>query len=131
MAGVEVKFSISGIDQVTQALERIEAAALDELRAATPAEASALLQRAQQTVPRLSGELAASAEIATGTDGSAVTEAAVGYTDGKAAAVHEGVHHGHHVPGTRGFKWLERAHDEGADESLERIAERLRGVLGG
>jgi hypothetical protein len=94
-----------------------------------PEEARDLLSAASTSVPRQSGELAASAVVST-EKGSAGFRAAAAYTDHKAAAVHEGVHHGRFVEGTRGFKWLEHTLHAFEPGFVQSVAEKLKKAVG-
>ena len=88
------------------------------------------LAAAQVTVPRKSGTLAASAGVSSEVGDHRVT-AVVAYKDVKAAAVHEGIHHGHKVNGTRGFKWLEHSFKLAKPKMLDGIVKALRALTGG
>lgn len=131
-AGIDVLMKVEGGEQLRRALKRQEQRFIDEMAKAIPEEAAALMASANATAPRKSGALVASAVVSSALQpkrGS--VKAAAAYTDEKAAAVHEGVHWGAHIENTRGFKWFERALNRFEPGFLERIAARLKRLVGG
>jgi hypothetical protein len=131
-SGLNVLMKVEGGDELRKALKKHEAAFLAEMAEALPVEAQALMAAANATAPRASGTLIASSSVS-----SVVQEkkgrvrAAAAYTDEKAAAVHEGLHWGVHIEGTRGFKWFERALNGFEGGFVDRIVSRLRRLVGG
>jgi hypothetical protein len=130
--GIDVLMAMEGGAELRRALKKHEAEFLREMAEALPNEAQQLMAAANSLAPRASGALASSASVS-----SVVQEkrgrvrAVAAYTDEKAAAVHEGVHWGERIEGTRGFKWLERALNAFEGGFAQRIAERLKRLVGG
>lgn len=127
---VRLLASIEGGEELRKALKKHEARFLAEMRAALPDEGAKVMAVAQAEAPRGTGTLAASAAISK-SNSRTKTRVAVGFLDEKAAAVHEGVHWGHFVEGTRGFKWFERAWLRMESGIVDRIVQRLRRIVGG
>lgn len=121
---------VSGGPALVSALKRKQGQFLKTMQTELPAAGQATLAAAQQVVPRKVGELAASAVVSSEVKDNAV-RVAVAYTDKKAAAVHEGVHHGHHVEGTHGFKWLEHSFKLEKPKLLADIVKSLKALTGG
>jgi hypothetical protein len=131
-ARVNVLMKVEGGDALRRALQKKAAEVAREMELALPQEGEALRRQGDATVPRATGELAASSSVTSAVlkRGTRV-KVAVAYLDEKAAAVHEGVHFGRKVKGTRGFKWLERAMQRFEAGFVERIVARLRRLVGG
>ena len=121
---------LEGGEQLRRALLKKQGEFLEEMARALPEEANALASAAQATVPRASGELASS-QVVTSDVKPGRVKAVVAYTDEKAAAVHEGVHGRTHHQDTRGFKWFEKVLHAFEGGFAERIAARLRRIVGG
>ena len=121
---------VSGGPALVSALKRKQGEFLKTMETALPAAGETTLAAAQQVVPRKVGTLAASGVVSSEVKDHNV-KVAVAYTDIKAAAVHEGVHHGHHVKGTRGFKWLERSFKLEKPKLLADIVKSLKALTGG
>ncbi len=122
---------VKGGDELRRALKArmgLFMAAMDKI---LPEEAQLLRQAADAKAPALSGELRSSSEVSSEKTRTQGTRAAVAYLDEKAAAVHEGIHYGHHLKGTKGFKWLENATNEFQTGFVQRVAAKLRAVIGG
>lgn len=121
---------VEGGEQLRRALKGKERQFLEEMAAALPEEGQKLMSAAVAAAPRLSGELASSSSVtsAKAKRGSRVKVAAA-FLSEKAAAVHEGVHWGRHIKGTRGFKWYERVLNAFEGGFVERIASRLRKLV--
>lgn len=130
--GIDVVMRIEGGAELRRALKKHEAAFLREMAVALPVEAQQLMDTGNALAPRASGTLASSASVS-----SVVQEkrgrvrAVAAYTDEKAAAVHEGVHWGERIEGTRGFKFFERALNAFEGGFAQRIAARLKRLVGG
>lgn len=129
---VNVLMAVEGGDALRKALQRKSAEVAREMEIALPQEGAALMAQANAIAPKATGELVASSSVT-----SAVTRkgqrvrVAAAYLDEKAAAVHEGVHWGKKIQGTRGFKWFERALNAFTPGFIERIVARLRKLVGG
>lgn len=120
---------IEGGPELIKALKKI---APEFLRVATEAiqrEGVTIESAAQLTVPRGTGALAASCVVSHQT-GAKRSSTAVAYTLDRAAAVHEGVHWGHHHQ-TKGMKWFERAFYALKPQALARIVADLKRLVGG
>ena len=133
MAGkVNVFMSVEGGDVLRRALQKKAAEVAREMELALPQEGAALMAQANALAPRASGELVASSSVTSAVTGKgSKVRVAVAYTDEKAAAVHEGLHHNRKVEGTRGFKWFERAMNAFTPGFIERVVARLRRLVGG
>lgn len=127
-ARVEVLSTIEGGEELRRALRKVREEFMAECRQAIPEEAQALMAQAQAAAPRGSGTLAASAEVSKTKGG---MKAAAAFLDEKAAAVHEGIHWGHRIEGTQGFKWYERILAGFEAGFVSRMAARLRRLVGG
>ena len=128
--GVNMLMKLEGGEALRKALQRQEEAFLRELADTLPAEGQALMGAANAAAPRVSGTLVASSSVTSVVQKGRVRVAAA-YLDEKAAAVHEGVHWGHHIEGTPHFKWYERVLNGFEGGFLERIASRLKRLVGG
>lgn len=127
---VNVLASIEGGEELRRALKKHEARFLEVMREALPEEAEKVKSVATVEAPRGTGTLASSAALVK-SNGRTKVRVAVGFLDEKAAAVHEGIHWGHFVEGTTGFKWFEKAFARMQGGILERIVQRLRRIAGG
>lgn len=123
-----VLLQVKGVEELIRKLRWHKRAFIGELAQALPEEAKRLEAAAQQGVPRASGRLASSVAVVSEVQSNAV-HVAVGYTDPKAAAVHEGIHWRRRVKDVHGFKWLERALNAFEQGFAERIAARLRRLV--
>lgn len=125
-----IVMKVEGGEQLRKALQAKEREFLEEMAATLPEEGQKLMSAAAAAAPRASGELAGSASVtmAKTRKGSRIRVAAA-FLDEKAAAVHEGVHWGHHIEGTRGFKWYERVFHSFEGGFVERIAAKLRRLV--
>lgn len=131
-AKVNVLMSVEGGDELRRALQRKAEEVARELAVALPQEGTALMAEANALAPRSSGELVSSSSVTTAVTGKGKkVRVAASYLDEKAAAVHEGVHWGKKIQGTRGFKWFERALNAFTPGFIERIVARLRRLVGG
>lgn len=129
MAGV---LDIKGMAQLRRAVKKQPARFLAEMAVALPAEAQTLMAQATAVAPRSSGELAASASVTSVVQArKGRVRVAAAYLDDKAAAVHEGVHWGAHVEGTRGFKFFERTLNSFEGGFASRIVSRLKRLVRG
>jgi len=128
MARVNILMSLEGADELKRKLRKLEPQFLDAMKQELPREGESLRSAAQSLAPVAGGELRSSAVVATKVSKTRVA-VLVGYTDEKAAAVHEGIHWGRFHPGTKGYKWLERALNTFAAGFTNRIAGVLRGVV--
>lgn len=129
---VNVLMSVEGGDALRKALQKKSAEVAREMSLALPQEGAALMAQANAIAPKATGELVASSSVTSAVTrkGTKVAVAAA-YLDEKAAAVHEGVHWGKKIQGTRGFKWFERAFRAFQSAAIERIVARLRRLVGG
>jgi hypothetical protein len=127
-----ITMKIVGGEELRRALLKKEAQFLAEMAQALPVEAQALTSQAAAAAPRASGQLAASAMASSAVlkKGQRI-KAAAAILDDKAAAVHEGLHWRKKVEGTKGFKWFERVFRAFEPGFVDRIAARLRRVVGG
>lgn len=129
---VVMALEVKGLEQLKRELRKQKRAFFQEMAAALPVEAEKLMSQANTAAPRASGELVSSANVSVVLQESkGRVRVAAAYLDEKAAAVHEGVHWGGKVEGTRGFKWYERAFNAFEVGFIERIAQRLRRLTGG
>lgn len=119
---------IEGGEKLMAALNKKKDEFLQAMVDEIPNEANQLLAAAQVGVPSKSGTLAASAVVSTEVTKTRV-ESAVAYTDPKAAAVHEGIHWRHKF-NTAHRKWFERAFHAFESGFIERVAEKLRKLVG-
>jgi len=132
MARIDVFMKLEGAKELKRALRKQEKLFFAEMAQALPEEGQTLMSSANAAAPTKSGALKASAQVS-----SVVQEkrgrvrVAAAYVDEKAAAVHEGIHWGAKVEGTKGFKWYERALNGFEAGFVERIAARLRRLVGG
>lgn len=131
--GVNVLMRLEGGAQLRRALKRQEQRFLAELATALPEEGTSLMASANAAAPRASGTLAASSSVTHVVQAKkGRVRVAVAYLDEKAAAVHEGIHWGRKTAQqTKGFKWFERALGAFEPGFVERIAGRLRRLVGG
>lgn len=130
--GVNVLMRVEGGAQLKRALKKKREEFLREMAAALPDEGQALMAQANVAAPRASGTLVGSSSVTTVEQrAKGRVRVAAAYLDPKAAAVHEGLHWGRHVPGTKGFKWYERTLAAFEGGFVERIAARLRRLVGG
>lgn len=131
MARTDFFMRVEGGEALRRALRRKSADFLKEMAEALPAEGQALMGSADALAPRKSGTLAGSSSVTTVVqEKKGRVRVAAAYLDEKAAAVHEGLHWNRRVEGTRGFKWFERALHAFEGGFLDRIAARLRKVVG-
>lgn len=121
---------VEGGEELRRALRKLETEVLEEMGEAIPVEAEALLKLANAGVPREAGALARTATVSTG-ETKTKRIAVAAYLSKYAAAAHEGIHWGVFRQGTAGFKWYTKARDAFAQGYAERIAARLRALLGG
>ncbi len=129
---VNVLMSVEGGEALRKALTKKSAEVAREMALALPQEGAALMAQANALAPRATGELVGSSSVTSAvTRKGAKVAVAAAYLDEKAAAVHEGVHWGKKVQGTRGFKWFERALQGFQAGFIERIVARLRHLVGG
>lgn len=130
MARGNIVMKLEGGEQLRKALRAKEREFLAEMSAALPEEGQKLMSAAAAAAPRDSGELAGSAAVSSAlTKKGTRVRVAAAFLDEKAAAVHEGVHWGHHIEGTRGFKWYERIFNAFEGGFVERIAAKLRRLV--
>lgn len=126
-----VNMSVEGGDALRKALTKKSAEVAREMELALPQEGAALMAQANALAPRATGELVASSSVTSAvTRKGAKVAVAAAYLDEKAAAVHEGVHWGKKIQGTRGFKWFERSLQGFQAGFIERIVARLRRLVG-
>lgn len=116
---------LKGGRELKRKLKEMQSKFLREMRRALPEEADKLM--AQASAPQVSGALEGSESVVSSSSKGKV-DVAAGYTDRKAAAVHEGVHWGDKVEGTRGFKWFEREFQVWEPQAIARIVARLRAL---
>lgn len=129
---VVMALEVKGLEQLKRELRKQKRAFFQKMAAALPVEAERLMAQANTAAPRASGELVGSANVSVVLqENKGRVRVAAAYLDEKAAAVHEGVHWGGYVEGTRGFKWYERAFNVFEIGFIERIAQRLRRLTGG
>lgn len=129
---VNVLMSVEGGEALRKALTKKSAEVAREMELALPHEGAALMAQANALAPRATGELVGSSSVTSAvTRKGAKVAVAAAYLDEKAAAVHEGVHWGKKIQGTRGFKWFERAFNAFQQGAVERIVTRLRKLVGG
>lgn len=129
---MNVLMKLEGGEQLRRALKRVEKDFIRELGDALPAEGQTLMSAANALAPVATGELVNSSSVTSVVQESkGRVRVAAAYLDEKAPAVHEGIHGGAHVPGTRGFKWYERALNAFEGGFTERIAAKLRALTGG
>lgn len=129
MAGV---LQLKGMEKLRRALKKQPERFFAEMAMALPAEAQALMGQANGAAPRKSGELAGSSSVTSVVQvRKGRVRVAAAYLDEKAAAVHEGVHWGAHIEGTRGFKFFERALNAFEGGFASRIVARLKRIAGG
>lgn len=127
-----VLMQLEGEKELRKAIKRQERAFLEEMAAALPDEGEKLMAIADAAAPRMTGELASSSSVTSVVQPSkGRVKVAAAYLDEKAAAVHEGVHGGRHVEGTRGFKFFEHAFNSFEAGFVQRIAARLKRLVGG
>lgn len=131
MARPNVIMKLEGGEALRKALLKKQAEFLAEMAKALPVEAEKLMAQGKAAAPKASGELAASALVssASARKGTRLKFAAA-FLDEKAAAVHEGVHWRKHVDGTKGFKFFERVFHAFEPGFVQRIADRLRRLVG-
>lgn len=131
--GVNVLMKVEGGEQLRRALKRQRERFFEEMRAGLDEESARLLGAAKSETPAASGTLLMSLTRSSSVQASkGRIRHAVAYTDPKAAAVHEGVHWGRKTAKpTRGFKWFERVLHAFEAGFVERIATRLRRLVGG
>lgn len=123
---------VEGGAALKRALKRQEKAFLRELAGALPDEGETLMQNANAAAPRGTGELVGSSSVTTVVqEKKGRVRVAAAYKDEKAPAVHEGVHWGEKVEGTKGFKWFERALNSFEPGFVQRIGARLKRLVGG
>lgn len=120
---------IEGGEKLRRQLLKAQKQLAREMATFLPAEAQDLMSQANAQVPRLTGELAASATVTSDVKGLRV-RAVAAYKDDKAAAVHEGIHGRRKIQGTKGFKWFERALQTWESGFYGRIAARLKSLIG-
>jgi len=129
---VNVLMSVEGGEALRKTLTKKSAEVAREMELALPQEGAALMAQANALAPRATGELVGSSSVTSAvTRKGAKVAVAAAYLDEKAAAVHEGVHWGKKIQGTRGFKWFERALQGFQAGFIERIVARLRRLVGG
>lgn len=132
MAGVDLIMSIEGGADLLRSLRKKPREALALLAKVLPDEGENLMTAAAMAAPRGTGELAASASVTSLVQESkGVVRVAAAFTDEKAAAVHEGVHWGVHIEGTKGFKWYEHTTNAFAEGFVQRVAQDLKKLAGG
>lgn len=130
-AGIDIFLKLEGGEALRKALRSKEKEFLRELGAALPEEGNALMATANAAAPRESGQLAGSSSVTSVVqEDQGRVRVAAAYTDPKAAAVHEGVHGGHHVE-TKHMKWFEQALHAFETGFFSRIGARLRRIVGG
>lgn len=123
---------VRGLEELKRELRKQKRAFFEEMARALPEEGQSLMQQATAAAPKASGELAGSSLLSVEVkDSKGSVRVAAAFTDDKAAAVHEGVHWGGFVAGTRGFKFYERVFNAFEVGFIERIAQRLRRLTGG
>jgi hypothetical protein len=123
-------FKIEGLDQLKRQLKKMKRQMFEEMKTALAEEAARLHGAAETQTPAASGELLMSLQRSSAvspTKGS--VQHVVAYTDEKAAAVHEGIHWGHKVEGTAGFKWFERTFNAFHPAAAQRIVGRLKSLV--
>jgi len=131
-AGVNVLMKMSGGEALRKALKKKEKEFFAAMANELPQEAQKLMQSANALAPRDTGELAGSSSVTSAVQPEkGRVRVAAAYLDEKAAAVHEGVHFGRHIEGTRGFKFYERALNAFEGGFVERIGAKLKRLVGG
>lgn len=130
-ANVSVLLKVDGGEELRKKLRQVPDLFIQEMAKALPEEAKNLGAEAQAGVPVEHGSLAASLAVKTSKKKTRIS-AAVGYTDHKAAAVHEGIHWAHREGAKEpGFHWFLKAFTAFAGGFIERIAQRLKRLVGG
>jgi hypothetical protein len=129
---VSVLAKVEGGEQLRAELLKRRGQVIVEMRGALPDEGAALLAAANAAAPVASGTLRGTAVLVPESKQKETeTKVRIEYTSHYAAAVHEGIHWGKKVAGTKGFKWMERATQAFESAFVERIAGRLAKLLGG
>lgn len=129
---MNVLMKLEGGAALRKALKKKEKEFFAEMQTALQGESARLHGAAESQTPAASGTLLMSLTTSSAvqpTKGS--VRYAVAYLDEKAAAVHEGVHWGHKVEGTGGFKWFEKALNSFEAGFVQRIGARLKRLVGG
>jgi hypothetical protein len=130
--GINVLMTVEGGDALKAALKKHQERFLAEMAEALPQEGQVLMTEANSSAPRASGALASSSSVTSVVQQSqGRVRVAAAYLDEKAAAVHEGVHWGQHIEGTKGFKWFEKAFHAFELGAMQRIVSRLKRLVGG
>ena len=130
--GIDIVAKVEGAAQLRRALRAKSKEFLDAMADELPKEGQSLMSAANALAPRASGALIASSGVTSVVQpAKGRVRVTAGYADEKAPAVHEGVHWGVHVEGTRGFKWFERAFNSFEGGFTERIVARLRRIVSG
>lgn len=130
--GVDIFLKIEGGAALKRELRKLAKQFLAVMHDELQAQGNALMASANAAAPRASGTLAASSLVTSVLqEKKGRARVAVAYLDEKAAAVHEGVHWGAHIEGTRGFKFFEKSFNAMEPQMIDAIAKRLRAVIGG
>lgn len=127
---MNVLLGVEGGEQLVAKLRAKEREFLDSMAEQLPAEGEQLRSEANALAPVASGQLVSSSVVESEVKPSHV-RTGIGYTDPKAPAVHEGIHWGHKIKAEHRRKWLERALHAFAGGFAERVAARLRALVGG
>lgn len=131
MADVNVMLKVEGWNEVRKKLRSMRGLFLQEMDATMAEGARIVQQQSNAAAPVASGTLVSSATIQHEKKADFISYG-MGYTDEKAAAVHEGIHWGHKFgKKERGFQWLMRVMEEFAPSYIEHVAMRLRRLTGG
>jgi hypothetical protein len=120
-------FKFEGGEQLRRELKRVEGAFIAAMGEALVAEAQAVKTMGAEAAPRITGGLAGTAKVSVSKRENRI-EAAAGFTNPNAAAIHEGVHWGHKSRETRGFHWYRRVFESWQPQATERIIARLKRV---
>jgi hypothetical protein len=127
---VNILMKVEGGEELRRRLLKFQKQMIDAMERELPAEGRKLEAASNALAPRASGELKASSSVTDHVNAKRTkVRVAVAYLLERAAAVHEGVHWGQKVKGTRGFKWMERATNAWKPEAVSRIVEALRRVV--
>jgi hypothetical protein len=128
---VSVTMGLEGWAELRKKLRSMRGPFLQEMKAAIEEGGAILQSQANAAAPVQSGTLVSSSSTATA-ERSDHFSMAIGYTDPKAPAVHEGIHWRKHL-GERepGFHWFRKSFDLFANGFSARVAQRLKALVGG
>jgi hypothetical protein len=128
---INVTMKLEGWDELRKKLRAMRGPFLQEMKGAIEEGGTMLQGMANASAPVQAGTLVSSSATATQAKGDFFSMA-VGYTDPKAPAVHEGIHwrkrEGSKEPG---FHWFLQAFQRFSSGYMERVAQRLRKLVGG